>query len=255
MPMFDARAIKTSFSRAAGNYDANAHLQRVVRQYCLHLAKPLLPKGARVLDAGCGTGALFTEAAGLGWRMVGFDLSGGMCTYAARKNHPVINADATQMPITSESIDGIISSLMLQWANDPQAVLAEMQRVLTPGGYVVLSTLAEGTLIDLKRSFAVLDNDAHVSEFEPAHRLLALAENSGLSLVSARQIAMVEHYPDTVALMQALKSIGAGNKHVNRKRGLMTSRQFARLEQEYQKYSTPQGIPATWQVLYLVLRK
>jgi len=253
--MFDASAIKASFGRAADDYDANAHLQRVVRQHCLQLVKPLLPKMSRVLDAGCGTGALFTEAAGLGWRMFGFDLSGGMCTHAARKNHPVINADAAQMPIASESIDGIISSLMLQWANDPEAVLAEMQRVLTPGGYVMLSTLAEGTLIELKQSFAAIDNAAHVSEFEPAHRLLALAENVGLSLVSARQTAIVEYYPDTVALMQALKSIGAGNKRTNRRRGLMTSRQFARLEQEYQKFSTPQGLPATWQALYLVLRK
>src|SRR5947207_1791594 len=162
--MFDTAAIKRSFGRAASAYDAQAHLQRRVRQRCIALAKAHWPEEAHILDAGCGTGALVEDirVGGIGWQVTGLDLAPGMCGEARKKSNAV-NADAESMPFGDASFDGIFSSLMLQWANHPLAVLHEMRRVTKPQARCVIATLAQGTLHELREAFAMLDESPHVS--------------------------------------------------------------------------------------------
>lgn len=249
--MFDTQAVKTAFGRAAAMYDAHADLQRHMRAYAVELAKPHWRPGAHILDAGCGTGLL---ADGVPWRITGLDLSPAMCALAA-KRITVLAADMEHIPLADEGFDGVFSSLALQWANDPAKAFSEMARVLKPGRMAVISTLAEGTLAELAQAFKAVDEAPHVSDFLPVHHLLSLAHKAGFSLSQARQIPIIEYYPDSVALMRALQNIGATNARRGRKKGLMTSRQFARIEQAYRRFQTKEGLPATWQALYLVLRK
>ena len=251
--MFDVGAIKQNFGRAARSYDDNAQLQRHVRARCLALARQQWRPGAHILDNGCGTGALFAEAKD--WLITSLDVSFGMCRLAA-KQQPVINGNAEALPFADAMFDGIFSSLMLQWANDAKAAFCEMARVLKPGGHAVIATLADGTLHELREAFAALDAYPHVSDFLAAHQVLAMAGDAEFSLVAAKQDVLVEHYPDTVELMRSLQAIGATNKQKNRKRGLMTPKQFTLLEQAYaQKFRDARGLPASWQVLTMVLRR
>ncbi len=256
--MFDVAAVKESFGRAATQYDAHAHLQREVRAYCLKLAQQHWPATGHMLDAGCGTGMLQQEAraAGVAWKLSGIDVSPGMCAQAKQHRLPVVGANAEAMPFAAESFDGLLSSLMLQWINNPAAVFAEMARVLKPGACAVIATLASGTLQELQEAFSAIDGRPHVSDFLEPHALLASAELAGLSLVAARQAKLVEHYTDTIALMRALQAIGATNKQATRRKGLMTPSQFTRLEKIYtERFADKQGLPASWQVLTLVLKK
>ncbi len=250
---FNRKAIKESFGRAASAYDAEAHLQRWVRGRCIALAKQCWPKDAHILDAGSGTGVLAQEA---DWRIAGLDISFGMCEFARGKHDRVVNADAAAMPFADGAFDGVFSSLMLQWAGDPAAVWREMARVLKAQGRVVLSTLAAGTLHELRQAFSILDAAPHVSHFLEAHEVLEGAATAGFSMVAAEQARVVEYYPDAVALMRALQSIGASHKQAGRRKGLMTLRQLASVERAYAKqFGNAQGLPATWQVLYLVVQK
>jgi len=254
--MFDVGAVKYSFGRRAAQYEDNAYLQRQVRGRCVALAKHYFPGDARVLDAGCGTGALCADAEllNVGWDISGLDIAFGMCRQAGRQGRAAVNADVACMPFAHAQFGGVFSSLMLQWVNDMPAAWAEMARVLKPNGHAVLATLAGGTLAELRDAFAALDDKTHVSDFPPPHSLLEMADLAGFELVLARQDAVVEQHADSVALMRSLQVIGASNKHHNRPRGLMTPSQFARLEQAYRK-NADGTLPATWQVLYLVLRK
>jgi len=248
--MFDTRAIKESFGRAAPDYDAEAHVQRQVRGHCLTLAGKYWPRGAHILDAGSGTGALSQET---NWRVTGLDISFGMCAFAREK---VVNADAASMPFSDARFDGVFSSLMLQWANDPQAVWREMARVLKPQGRVILSTLVAGTLHELREAFSSLDATPHVSHFLKVHDVLGCAAEAGLSMIAAEQVRIVEYYPDAIALMRSLQAIGASHKEAERRKGLMTLKQLARVEQAYEKrFGGAKGLPATWQVLCLVMQK
>jgi malonyl-CoA O-methyltransferase len=250
--MFDTQAVRESFGRAADRYDDHAYLQKQVRQHCLTLAKTYWPAGSHILDVGSGTGRFAYEACELGWRITGLDLASGMCKVARSR---VVNADALAMPFAPESFDGIFSSLMLQWINDTPSALSEMARVLKPGAHAVISTLVAGTLAELRAAFAAVDGRSHVSEFLEPHRLLAVSEQAGFQLAQARQAPLVEHYPDAIALMRALQAIGATHKQAGRHKGLMTPQQFARMEKAYEIQRSREGLPATWQVLSLVLRK
>src|SRR5579884_2518619 len=126
-----ANPVQEAFSKAAAGYEQHAELQRVVRQECLNTLSGLLPDRARVLDIGCGTGALFTESreAGLHWQITGLDLAFGMCAEAARAG-TVVNAEAQALPFADGCFDGLFSSLMLQWADQPLQAFREMMRVL-----------------------------------------------------------------------------------------------------------------------------
>lgn len=251
--MFNAAAIKESFGRAAEEYDAHAELQREVRQQLISIAAQFWPRSARVLDAGCGTGSFFAETEKFDWRVVGLDIAPGMCAVARQHLSPVINASAENIPLGENIFDGVFSSLMLQWLDNPEKAFGEMARVLKPKCHAVISTFVEGTLAELETAFAAVDDTPHVSEFLSTHRVIQCAQNAGFSLALARQVRIVETYPDTIALMRRLQGIGATNHRANRRKGLMTSRQFTKLELAYP--CTPRGFPATWQALYLVLQK
>lgn len=255
--MFDTQAVKSAFGRAAHLYDTQAYLQRQVRARCIALARQHWGEGAQIIDLGCGTGALVQDirAQRLRWRVTGLDLSYGMCA-VARMRQSVANADAAAMPFADGSFDGVFSSLMLQWANAPRSIWREAARILKPGGQVVLSTLVDGTLQELQTAFSTLDDAPHVSSFARTHDVLADAAAEGLSLVLAQQARIVEHYLDAVALMRALQAIGAANKENRRRKGLMTPKQLARVEREYDRcFRQAEGLPATWQALCLVLKK
>lgn len=252
--MFSSQAIKQDFSRAALQYDKAASLQRRVRERALALAKECWSKGSTILDVGCGTGALVADAHGLGWRITGVDLAFGMCD-VAREQCTAVNADAGALPFADAGFDGVFSSLMLQWSASPMGVFSEMARVLAPGGSGVVSTLLPGTLYELEESFAALDDAPHVSRFAPKEILLSAAAEAGLKVISATEETIVDYHADAQALMRSIKSIGAVNKALARRKGLMTPQRMARLTQAYARLGDARGIPATWKPLYMVLGK
>ncbi len=255
--MFDNSAIKGAFGRSAAQYDEHAQLQRMVRQHAASIALQYWPKSGLILDAGCGTGMLAAElkVQRPALSVIGFDIAAGMCAHSRATLQRCVNADACHIPFAPNSFDGVFSSLMLQWVSDTKAAFAELYQLLKPGTVAVITTLADGTLHELKSAFAAVDSYPHVSDFHVPHTLIECAETAGFSLAVAKQDKIVEYYPDTIALMRALQVIGASNKHTKRNKGLMTAAQFTRLEKNYRHFAHPEGLPASWQILTLVLKK
>jgi malonyl-CoA O-methyltransferase len=58
------------------------------------------------------------------------------------------------------------------------------------------------------------------------------------------------YYPDALSLMRELKAIGAHNVNAGRSRGLTGRQGWQRMVQAYEALRTPQGLPATWEVVY-----
>lgn len=96
---------------------------------------------SKVLDVASGTGDLCRELAGRGFSPVGVDLSWGMLANA-RGGAPTIQADAASLPLPGASFDGVTSGFGLRNFADLPATLAEMARVLRPGGRVALLEVA-----------------------------------------------------------------------------------------------------------------
>jgi len=88
------------------------------------------------LEVGCGTGVYADRIRELGWTPVGVDLSVGMLRHAAARL-PVARADATQLPVRDASLDAVVAVMVHTDLADYRPVLAEIHRVLRPGGRFV----------------------------------------------------------------------------------------------------------------------
>ena len=92
--------------------------------------------GGRCLEIGCGTGIYGPRLRELGWRPVGIDLSAGMLRHA-RGRLPVLQGDATRVPVPSGAFDAVLTVMVHTDLPDYTPVLAEAFRVLRPGGRFV----------------------------------------------------------------------------------------------------------------------
>ncbi|MEO5664157.1 MAG: methyltransferase domain-containing protein [Nocardioides sp.] len=100
-------------------------------------------EGHRVLDAGCGSGPLTATLRDRGALVTGFDLSAAMIDLARQR----LGADAdvhvadlgAPLPFDDAAFDDVVGSLCLHYLEDWAAPLAELRRVLRPGGRLILS--------------------------------------------------------------------------------------------------------------------
>lgn len=107
-----------------------------------------LPRGARVLEIGCGAGHLASALARAGYMVDAVDNSPAMIQLAEARfrNESDINqpsfqvADATTLPFPSDSFDLVISVGLLPWAPQPEQVIAEIRRVTRPGATTIVTS-------------------------------------------------------------------------------------------------------------------
>ena len=93
--------------------------------------------GRRVLDLGCRTGAL-TGAYLDGNDVVGLDVDRAALAAAAKLGIETVQADAEQpLPFADESFDAVAAGELVEHVRDPDALVAEVRRVLRPGGAFV----------------------------------------------------------------------------------------------------------------------
>lgn len=265
-PSHCKQKVAAAFSRAAATYDSVAEFQRAVATRLLSL----LPESVNMtsdnqtqvqhwLDLGCGTGYC-SEQLQQRWPSahgLGLDLAEGMLTFA-RSRCPEISyicADAEQLPLRDNSQDLVFSSLALQWCADFSSVLSEINRVLKPGGWLLFSSVADGSLSELRSSWQAVDDASHVNQFRSLSLYQDLAAASALQVVDLHCHTHTYHYAKVRDLTHELKHLGADHVQDGRAPGLVGRQALQRLLDAYENYRQPQGLPATWQVVYGVLRK
>ena len=98
---------------------------------------------AAILDAGCGSGPLFAALRDRGAIVTGFDKSAGMVELARRRLGDDADLQVADLggplPFPDGRFDGVIASLVLHYLEDWGPALAELRRVLKPGGRVLVS--------------------------------------------------------------------------------------------------------------------
>jgi SAM-dependent methyltransferase len=99
--------------------------------------------GRRILDAGCGSGPLFAALRDQGAIVTGFDKSAAMVELARRRlgdDADLHVADLSgPLPFPDGTFDDVIASLVLHYLEDWGPALAELRRVLKPGGRLLVS--------------------------------------------------------------------------------------------------------------------
>ena len=223
----DKRLVAVSFSRAAASYDSVAELQRNVG----HELMSRLPVGLspqRWLDVGCGTGYFsrvlgqhFPRSEGLA-----LDIAQGMLAYARPLGgaQHFIAGDAECLPLQDNSCDVVFSSLALQWCAHFDG-------------------------------WKAVDGQVHVNRFREFSAYQQLCAGSGLQVKSLHTQPHVLHYPQVRQLTHELKALGAHNLNPGRPEGLTGRARVQGLITAYEQFRQPQGLPATYQVVYGILEK
>ncbi len=95
-----------------------------------------------ILDAGCGTGGTMAQVARLG-PVIGCDTSEYALAFCRERGFTaLVAADVSKLPFTSQSLEAVLNCDVLEHTPDDRAALAELVRVLKPGGIIVLTVPA-----------------------------------------------------------------------------------------------------------------
>ena len=183
-----------SFGALAPEYDrlrANADLELRAR---LTLEACVPPWSGTALDVGCGTGTLL---ASLRRRrpdltLIGADLSAAMLHQAARGatgRTLLLRANARGIPLPAQVVDLACYSLSLHHLGDESLALAEAARVLRPGGWITIWTLAPSHIRGhyLNQFFPSV-RDLDLARFTPAESLGSALSGLGFKSVTWREI-------------------------------------------------------------------
>ncbi len=134
------------FGRIAGRYDLLNHLlsgnvDKRWRRLVARTLEPALVEGAHALDVACGTGDLSLALGGAGGaRVVGLDFCRPMLEIARRKadeearSIPFVEGDALRLPFADRSFEVVTIAFGLRNLSSVERGLAELLRVLKPGG-------------------------------------------------------------------------------------------------------------------------
>jgi malonyl-CoA O-methyltransferase len=260
------RNVRRSFDAAAKTYDDNAFLQREVANRLFERLDYIKQAPQRILEFGCGTGYVtqklrerYAESA-----IAALDLAPAMCASAreampetplfkrifkAHASNTFVCADAEALPIASESIDFIVSSLTLQWCN-PEIVSRECARVLKPNGLFMFTTFGPDTLKELRAAFKSVDDDAHVNTFVDMHDIGDMLVAAGFADPVMDQETITLTYTDLKSMLRELKGIGAHNVLPDRPQGLMGRQRWQRMVDAYERFRYEGRLPATYEVVY-----
>ena len=141
--------LEERYNQWAKDYDADLKQkfdwqgpQRTAEIFVKHV-----PKGARILDAGAGTGLVGRALCALGYRnLIAMDLSHGMLEEARKTKvyielHQMVMGESLNFP--TDSFDAVVSVGVLTLGHAPASSFDELIRVTCPGGYIIFTLLPE----------------------------------------------------------------------------------------------------------------
>ena len=115
-----------------------------------------------ILDLGCGDGQLTQSIASTGAGVIGVDASPQMVAAARSRGVQADQASAESLPYPDSSFDAVFSNAALHWVRDQDAMMAQVRRVLKPGGRFVAEMGGHGNIAAIRVALmAVLARHGH----------------------------------------------------------------------------------------------
>lgn len=253
----DMQRVRGAFSRHARDYVQHANVQRRIEQALLErvLATNIQPK--RILDLGCGPGFAL-KALKKQWpkaEVIGIDLSASMLKQAKkqqrwRRGFQLIQANANALPLATQSIDLVFSSLCLQWLIPMNGALAEIRRVLKPSGAAHLAILGQGSLTKLHEAAHQSSMNRSLIPLPDIMDVGALLQQSGLSQPVLDRQAFHQQYANPQAYLKAIRGIGAGNARADSRKGMQGKTAWKQFMDTLSAHQTSEGIQACYDTIF-----
>ena len=136
--------LATGYKDWASTYDSGWNPLLAIEESVVHPIISTWRQGLQVLDAACGTGRHAEVLVEQGNRVIGVDLSTAMLDVARSKLKEKADlrlGDLLRLPLEVAEVDAAVCSLALTYLADLRPALAELRRVLRPGGQLVLSDI------------------------------------------------------------------------------------------------------------------
>ncbi|MDQ7049197.1 MAG: methyltransferase domain-containing protein [Enterobacterales bacterium] len=202
----------------------------------------------RIVEVGCADGFLtrllakkFPKA-----KIVALDASSQMIKSAQQKQgffSPIKfqQSDPEKLPMKNNSMDLVISNLAYDYCIEPKKMLLEFNRVLKPGGLLLLSALGPDSLLELRQSWLQLNPNASFQTFLDMHIIgdqiqAAQFENTLMD----RDLIQLK-YQTLKGLLSELKRAGGQNLHPSRGKGLWGKQIFKEYQKLVEKLRTDEG--------------
>lgn len=217
--LFDRRLHSRRLARAASGYGAANFLKVRAAQDIAERLEAVRREFPIAVDLGARDGSFAaalaaSDAAGKVGLLIETDLSPAML--AGRSAVRVV-ADDERLPFADGSLDLVVSSLALHWANDFIGALIQVRRALKPDGLFLGAILGGATLTELRQALTaaeleLLDGSGpRVSPFADAYDGAAILQRAGFALPVADVDKLVVRYADPIALMRDLRAMGETN--------------------------------------------
>ena len=253
----DKAGIRRNFNGVADIYDRVAVLQQLIGERLLERLEAIRMSPALILDLGSGTGRLSMLLSNLyrAARIVQLDLASNMLIKSREKNgraklQHLLCADAEYLPLADNSADFAFSNLMFQWVSDLDNAFTGIFRTLKPGGLLLFSTFGPNSLMELRNSWASVDDYVHVNAFTDMHDVGDTLVRSGFTdpVMETETFTLV--YDNGHELMRELKLLGAGNVNAGRRRSVTGKGKLQAMLAEYRSRYGNNGLPATFEAVY-----
>lgn len=179
------------FNRWAATYDRH-WMQRIIlepiQRTVLQLAEEEVGRPSTILDVGCGTGKLL-KSAGARFpvaRLVGVDPAIEMVKHALASSPngviQFVQASAEALPFSDSSFELVLSTMTFHhWQNQARGI-AEVARILTPGGRWILADFAASGFMKPIRSLLRLHH------FQDRDHLQGVLQGAGLRIIEERRV-------------------------------------------------------------------
>jgi malonyl-CoA O-methyltransferase len=228
------KRIAEHFSAACGNYDQYAQVQKRIAAVNLELLSQVIAGRSKFsVDLGCGTGLHTGSLAKMSDNCLAIDISHGMLQVAQVNNADVTtftnkairycSGDADSLPLQSQSVDALHSSMALQWCSSPNFGITEITRVLATGGSAQLAIMLDSSLYELRDAWENIGITPRINNFFSQQQWLQAAQdlqieqinkNSNVKISIQQQVrSFTEWHSSSLDMLRALKLIGAATKY------------------------------------------
>lgn len=166
----------------------------------------------RMLDIGCSIGATVDAAGRLGWRATGVDISQAAVDYCCQQGLDCRKIDGVELPFQDDSFDIVTSWHVIEHVTDVRETLAEWNRIVRPGGILVLET-PDSQCLQARRRGAKYEKFwpvGHLYTFTRSN-MCSLLEQSGFEILPSRIVgklsALAPHQTAYAAAYRGLRKL------------------------------------------------
>ncbi|MFA6434225.1 MAG: class I SAM-dependent methyltransferase [Elusimicrobiales bacterium] len=204
------RLNRSHFSAPSARLSVISRYSRLRRLYHSfsgeYLAEFLAGSRGRILDAGCGFGGLMEELRACGCEPAGIEPNPEACAHCRSRGFPVSCAPLERTGLPAGSFDGAVLWHVLEHLPDPRAALAEISRLLKPGGTLTVycPNIRSYAAEFFGASWQGLDPPFHLLHFTP-ETLERLMRESGFEPVYIRTSSADYFLPHSLAHLRAAR--------------------------------------------------